>query len=381
MNKTVLKKIIKSDIFEYLSLPGGYIEIFSNVKFKDYYLRGQATIFLDPFYDTYATENRKLIAIGYYFFFLFVLVNNKYQKIYKKENYEFSYDFGIFVGNTIDEVLEKNPNNNICNYEDFSKNDKLMMLTRNILNGSEIIPISIKKEDFEIKESSYLKKSIEEKKDIILLDMDIILDNIENYEKRINIESIYPQKIYSFPALNYSDIWEYEINDRKGDSEFLYTGYDLDFIKNLYDIVCLKLDYHYLSRKDYSIILRNIGNLAWDWIDKEKITKKYLKHLNVVQSEIGDRNYPFTNFCYKFLDELIADLVTQKQISQCQFCGDYFRYLKGKKYCSLKFEGKDCGKKARDKIYYEKHKKEILPKARKTTKESREFYRKMGIEK
>ena len=258
MNKTVLKKIIKSGIFEYLSLPSGYIEIFSNVKFKDYYLRGQATIFLDPFYDTYATENRKPIAIGYYFFFLFVLVNNKYQKIYKKENYEFSYDFGIFVGNTIDEVLKKNPNNNICNYEDFSKNDKLMMLTRSILNGSEIIPISIKKEDFEIKESSYLKKSIEEKKDIILLDMDIILDNIENCSKLKNIKSIYPQKIYSFPALNYSDIWEYEINDRKDDSEFLYTDYDLDFIKNLYEIVCLKLDYHYLSRKDYSMILNKL---------------------------------------------------------------------------------------------------------------------------
>lgn len=70
MNKTILKKIIKSGIFEYLDLPGGYIEIFSNVKFKDYYLRGQAAIFSDPFYNTYsiATENPKPIATGYYFF-------------------------------------------------------------------------------------------------------------------------------------------------------------------------------------------------------------------------------------------------------------------------------------------------------------------------
>lgn len=384
MNKTVLKKIIKSGIFDNLSLPGGYIEIFSNVKYMDYYLRGQATVFLDPFYANYATENHKLIAIGYYFFFLFVLVNNKYQKIYKKENYEFNYDFGIFVGNTIEEVLGKNSNNNICNYEDFSKNDKLMMLTRNVLNGSKIIPISIKKEDFEIKECSYLKKSIEEKKDIILLDMDTILDDIENYEKRINIESIYPQKIYSFPALNYSDIWECEINDRKEDSEFLHTDYDLDFIKNLYDIICLKLDYKYLSRKDYLTILRNIGNLAWDWINKKKITKKYLKQLNLVRSEIEDRNYPFTNFCYKFLDELIADLVTQKQISRCQHCGDFFPIdskRKTKIYCSLKFEGKNCAKQARNKIDHERHKEERRAKARKTTKELREFYKKMGIKK
>jgi len=362
MNKTVLKKIIKSGIFEGLSLPSGYIEIFSNVKYKDYYLRGQTTVFLDPFYANYATENHKLIAIGYYFFFFFVLVNNKYQKIYKKQNYEDNYDFGIFVGNTIDEVLEKTPNN-ICNYEDFSKDAKLMLLNKDVLNGSEIPPISIKKEDLEIKESSYLKKSIEEKKDIILLDMDIILDNIENCSKWKNIKSIYPQRIYSFPALNYSDIWEYEIKDRKDENEFLYTYYNPDFIKNLYDIICLKLDYHYLSRKDYLIILRNIGNLAWDWIDKKKITKKYLKHLNAVQSEIGDRNYPFTNFCYKFLDELIADLVTQKQISRCQFCGNFFSVdnkRKTKIYCSLKYEGKDCGEKARNKRYYEKRKKRNL---------------------
>lgn len=360
MNKTVLKKIIKYSIFEDLNLPSSYTEIFSNVKYKDYHLRGQNIGFLHPLY---AMEDRELIAIGSYVFFFFVLVNNKYQKIVKKLNYEVNYDFGIFVGNTIDEVLEKNPNNNICNYEDFSKNAKLMILNRDILNGSKIIPISIKKEDLEIKESSYLKKSIEEKKDIILLDMDIILDNIENCSKLKNIKSIYPQKIYSFPAFSYSDIWEDEINDRKHDGEFLYPHYNLDFIKNLYDIICLELKYSHLSRSDFYVISRDIGNLAWDWINKRKITKKYLKYLNAVQSEIEDRNYPFTNFCYKFLDELIEDLVTQKQISRCQFCGNFFSIdnkRKTKIYCSSKYERKDCGTKARNKRYYEKRKKRNL---------------------
>lgn len=378
MNKTVLKKIIKNAIYDDLSLCSSYTEIFSNVKYKDYYLRGQTIVFLDPLY---AIETHELIAVGYYDFFFFVLVNNNYQKIIKKLNYEVNYDFGIFVGNTIDEVLEKNPNNNICNYEDFSKNAKLMILNRDALNGSEIIPISIKKEDLEIKESSYLKKSIEEKKDIILLDMDIIFDSIENSSKRKNIKLTYPQKIYSFPAFNYSDIWEDEINDRKDDNEFLYPHSNLDFIKNLYDIICLDLDYHYLSRSDFLIILRDIGELAWEWIEKKRVTKKYLEYLNQIQSEMGDRDYPFTDFCYKFLDELIKDLFKEKQVLKCHFCGDYIRYQKGKKYCSLKSEGKDCGKKARDKRFYKKHKKEILPKARKTTTELREFYKKMGIKK
>ncbi|GAG18352.1 unnamed protein product, partial [marine sediment metagenome] len=257
--------------------PSSYTEIFSNVKYKDYYLRGQNIGFLHPLY---AIETHELIAVGYYVFVFFVLVNNKYQKFYKNQNCEVNDHFGIFVGNTIDEVLEKIPNNNICDYEDFSKDAKLMIFDRDILSGSKIIPISIKKEDLEIKESSYLKKSIEEKKDIILLDMDIICTYIENYSKKKNIESIYPQKIYSFPAFNYSDTWEDEIDECKDDNEFLYPHFNLDFIKNLYDIICLELDYHHLSRADYLIILRNLGNVAWDWIEKKKITKRYLKWLN-----------------------------------------------------------------------------------------------------
>jgi len=106
--------------------------------------------------------------------------------------------------------------------------------------------------------------------------------------------------------------------------------------------------------------------------DAMEITETYLEYLNEVQSEIGERNYPFTNFVYKFFDELIADLVEQNQISQCQFCGDFFpinNRQKTKKYCSPKYEGKDCGKKARNKIDYERHKEERKAKARKTTKE------------
>lgn len=241
-----------------------------------------------------------------------------------------------------------------------------LILTEPIFKNDKITPVSVKIEDLEIKESPYIKKSIKEKKDIILLDMDIILDNIENYEKSIDIESIYPQKIYSFPALNYSDLWEYVINNLKDGSGFLFTGYKLDFIKNLYDIVCLKLDYRYLSRKDYLIILRDIGNLAWDWIDKKKITKKYLKQLNAVKPEIEVRTCPFTNFCYKFLDELIADLVTQKQISQCQFskCGDFFKYKGNKKYCSIlsKYEDNNCQRQAAEHRRYLRKKLENLNK-------------------
>lgn len=373
MNKTLFKKINKTIICNKLYGSTSHpMEIFTNIKYKDYYLRGQTGTFKDHIY---SIEGRKPIGDIYYNFFFFVLVNNKYQKILKKVNS--ATTFGIFKEIKADEViaLEK-INNNIKNYEYPSKNPKLMIFE---LLSAKIFPVLIKRKDLEIKENLYLKKSIKEKKDIILLDMNLMLEHIRSYSKRGNIKIIYPKKIYSFLAFNYSDVWKYKKNVLKYIA--IIPQPNFDFINTLYDVICLNLNYQYLSRNDYLTILRDIGNLAWEWIGKKKITKKYLKYLNVVKSKFGDRNYPFTNFCYKFLDELIEDLITQKQISQCQFCGDYFRYLKGKKYCSLQSERKNCGKKARNKRFYEKHKKEILPKAQKTTTELREFYKKMGIKK
>lgn len=163
-----------------------------------------------------------------------------------------------------------------------------------------------------------------------------------------NIERNYPKKIYSLPAFYFSDYGK----DNKSQLKH-YSNLSLpsdNFLDIIYDTICIDFNYQYLPIADYFTILRGIGNLAWEWIDKNKITNKYLKYLNTFQPEIKDRNYPFTNFCYKFLDELIADLVTQKQISQCQFCGDFFKYKYNKKYCSplQKYENKNCRKQAQD---------------------------------
>jgi hypothetical protein len=67
-----------------------------------------------------------------------------------------------------------------------------------------------------------------------------------------------------------------------------------------------------------------------------------------------------------------------------QRCGDFFlidNRKKTKKYCSLKYEGKNCAKQARNKKHYEKHKKEIKPKARKSMRELRACYKKYGVKK
>jgi len=377
MNKTIFKKINKTIVCNQLYGSTSHpMEIFTNIRYKDYYLRGQTCTFYDYIY---FLKGHKPIAKAYYNFFLFVLVNNEYQKTLKKINS--TTTFAIFQDIKADEVITfEKISNSIKNYEYPSKNPKLMIYE---LLSARMIPVLVERKDLEIKENLYLKKSIEEKRDIILLDMNLLLEHIRYDSKSGNIKIIYPKKIYSFPAFNYSDTW-------KGKRiELTYTSIipqqpDFDFIKNLSDIICLNLDYPYLPRKDYLIFLRDIGNLAWDWIEKKKITKEYVKYLNIVESEIGDRNYPFTNFCYKFLDELIADIVKQKQMAQCQYCGDFFPIdskRKTKKYCSEESERKKCAKQASNKRDYESHKEKRKVKARKTTKELRELIRELGKKK
>ena len=188
MNKSLLTKIIKTINCSNLDIHDQYVqyvEIFSNVKYKDYYLRGQVATFLDPLYDI---NYHDLTHTGHYYFFFFVLVHNDYQKRLKKLNWE--SDFGIFVGNTIDEFLEEATNHynrDVPNHDVLIREKSPLILTEPITAVDKIIPVSVEKEDLEIKESAYLKELVERKKDIILLDMDLILDSVEDSSERKNI--------------------------------------------------------------------------------------------------------------------------------------------------------------------------------------------------
>ncbi|GAF73310.1 unnamed protein product, partial [marine sediment metagenome] len=111
--------------------------------------------------------------------------------------------------------------------------------------------------------------------------------------------------------------------------------------------------------------------------EKNVINKRYLKKLNLLNKRMGDRTYPLTDFCWKFFDDLVDDLTTQKRIEECQFCGDFFIYQPRwptKKFCSLRFEGKNCRKDHNNRLDYRRHPEERKLKAR-------EYQRKRRAEK
>ena len=79
------------------------------------------------------------------------------------------------------------------------------------------------------------------------------------------------------------------------------------------------------------------------------------------------------HFIYTFLCGRIYSFVDSGIISQCGHCGSFIEYKKGKKYCSLIKERRDCGKSARNIRHYKKHRDKILDYYRKEMKETRLF--------
>lgn len=105
------------------------------------------------------------------------------------------------------------------------------------------------------------------------------------------------------------------------------------------------------------------------WLDKYRRSFKKMK-------EPAMRNYALA-----VLDSVYQRANDRKEVIQCQLCDRYIDYVRNKRFCSPISEKRDCAKKARNKRFYKKNREAILPKARKSTREQRETYKKYGVKK
>ena len=87
------------------------------------------------------------------------------------------------------------------------------------------------------------------------------------------------------------------------------------------------------------------------------------------------------NYALAVLDSIYKKAYQDQETTQCQFCGRYIWYVKNKRFCSLKYEKRDCAKKARNKRYYAQKGRQRLDVYRKSTKELRTFYKEKNIRK
>ena len=106
-----------------------------------------------------------------------------------------------------------------------------------------------------------------------------------------------------------------------------------------------------------------------------------IKEIYAFVEGVEDSKDLLTRFCFSFLNDILDDLYQKKIISRCGLCGNAFVYNEHKKYCSLVSEGKDCGKKARNLAFYQKHKETIRPKAKQAVSEFRKFCKEKGAKK
>ena len=373
------------------------VEIFCKKKIKNYYIRGQVIeqriIINEP--NSYKHSGEAIYRI-----YLFVLVNEEYQRewieplinSHIKDNLqqskvsftpekfptihvnltEMGFYFGIFFGNTEKEFLKKMniiDLNSLCidderpgGYEFERDFDEDPVST---INNP---PIYIDYVDVNLNEKDpFILNSIQKQKNIILLDIDILIDKAISKEKTYYI----PQTITHIGNKFYFSFTRYHTP-----SESLQS-----FPHSLFNTIYYNCKFQLMDKQDYEQLLAKIGYLCFTWHKFNNINSEFISVLNNLRQDRNNNYNVLKNFCYKFYDNLIESLLFKNEISQCQFCGDYFKYRKGKIFCSLKSEGKDCGTKARNKRFYKDHKETILPKARKVTKELRAWYKEMGNKK
>ncbi|MBA7700145.1 hypothetical protein ES703_108854 [subsurface metagenome] len=86
-----------------------------------------------------------------------------------------------------------------------------------------------------------------------------------------------------------------------------------------------------------------------------------LNELNRIREKISiyEAN-PLVSLVKELFYSLTKTLIMNRKILECKHCSNLIQYKKGKKYCSYKSEGKDCGKPARNKRAYLKRKKRYL---------------------
>ena len=206
-----------------------------------------------------------------------------------------------------------------------------------------------------IKESEYLNESIRAKKDAILLNMDFVVNGIEIFAPPAK-ERKYLDRIYATTA--------FHCPNRSYDSESDFV----ELFEEVFEISYFRLECGYLQKKEYYAILDSIGELSYEWIEENTMSKRYLNKLNRLNKKIGDRDrmYPLSNFCWKFFDDLIDDLTTRKQIIRCPSCRDFFIYQRRqptRKFCTPS-KDKNCRRTYNNRLDHERHAEERKLKAR-----------------
>ena len=333
-------------------------EVFCAQKSHGYNLRGQI---LDLPY--YGYDKAKKDARVSYRVQLVALARDSYQN-HNVISHEKYYRFGTIFGRNkkeFDDIcrraaeLEKKFRGSKGNEPAFLKKDGGGSLT--------ILPRVIDLEE----DNAFLQKQIKDKQDLIFARIEMFAIGAEQSGRLIEDYSKY--RVYPFLMTYFGGLTHYQSGEVKA------------WLGDFYDLLSFEYDYRGLSKKEFIVLLESIADEIQQVIYGFDMTKKDVRRLNDFKKWLHEGSFddPLKRFCLTFFWDWLFDLQERKIVTECECCGDLFLYSERKKYCSIRFEGKDCGKKLRNRAFYKKHQEEIRLKQRQRMVEYRDFNRERNI--
>lgn len=172
---------------------------------------------------------------------------------------------------------------------------------------------------------------------------------------------------------DYFDMWEYKQNTKENYGAFLQC-YGDEFNGLIYEGKI-----HHSTCGDFFQFLHDFGGSLAESLDTNEAGPEIINEYETNLKELKEPALKY--FMQDIINSFVERLTEDKVAMRCQHCDIVIDYVEGKKFCSIKAEGRDCGKSARNKRYYSTTGQKRLPKYRKATKELRAFYKEKGIKK
>jgi hypothetical protein len=214
------------------------------------------------------------------------------------------------------------------------------------------------------------------------LRFEYFLDSLALYNELMPFQPVSRQEFISF-FNGLENIKNYIFNFKNPDYRDSINTVSIDNNKMTKNTV---VDYKYRFQIPFSNVklradinenieeLLKIRNKLWEIIYPSK-------QRNTTMYSLGQF---YTHPIYESFSQIMADnydreLQIRRVADVCWNCGDMFKYKKGKKFCSMASEEKDCGKQYRNNRDYFKHRKKRKLRSKKYMSEYRKLLRKHGI--
>ncbi len=317
-------------------------EVFCPDQFRGYYVRGQILSFLYS-----VTGPSEKSSEFYYDFYLLALVNPVFDNTDVAVSLE-ECRFGKILGRT---------------------KEDLQAMKSLLARGEKLPPTStIQLANFGLTENDYLKERLSKKQNIIFTDL-VMAPAVEVEPKTGRVFEAKHACIYPFAASYFG----LSVNLLKDDVQAWFGHF--------YDTLCFELGYDGISKKEFFRLFDAVSQISNWAIYAKDIDSEYIKGLYVFVEGVAESQDPLVRFCFSFLDDMLDDLYHKKIISRCAHCGNAFIFDENKKYCSLLSEGKNCGKSARNKTYYQRYQDKVKFKKRQGMVEWRKYLKEMNVKK